>query len=35
VAERLYARGVSLPCSVGISAEERTAVVEALVARLT
>jgi perosamine synthetase len=35
VAERLYARGVSLPCSVGISAEERAAVVEALVARLT
>ncbi len=35
VAERLYARGVSLPCSVGISAGERAAVVEALVARLT
>jgi perosamine synthetase len=35
VAEQLYARGVSLPCSVGITAEERAAVVEALVARLT
>jgi perosamine synthetase len=30
VAPRLYARGLSLPCSVGISAEERGAVVEAL-----
>ena len=34
VAERLYARGLSLPCSVGITAEERQAVVEALAARL-
>lgn len=34
VAERLYARGLSLPCSVGISQEERDAVVEALVAHL-
>jgi perosamine synthetase len=34
VAERLYARGLSLPCSVGITAEERAAVVEALKARL-
>ena len=34
VAERLYARGLSLPCSVGITAEERHAVVEALAARL-
>lgn len=30
VAPRLYERGLSLPCSVGISAEERGAVVEAL-----
>ncbi|HKZ05508.1 MAG TPA: LegC family aminotransferase [Methylomirabilota bacterium] len=30
VAPRLYARGLSLPCSVGITAEERGAVVEAL-----
>jgi perosamine synthetase len=35
VAERLYARGLSLPCSVGITAEERQAVVEALGARLS
>jgi perosamine synthetase len=35
VAERLYARGLSLPCSVGITAEERQAVVEAVAARLT
>jgi perosamine synthetase len=35
VAERLHARGLSLPCSVGITAAEREAVVEALVARLT
>jgi perosamine synthetase len=35
VAERLYARGLSLPCSVGITAEERQAVVEALAARLS
>lgn len=34
VAERLYARGLSLPCSVGITAEERQTVVEALAARL-
>jgi perosamine synthetase len=30
VAERLYERGVSLPCSVGITPEERDAVVAAL-----
>jgi dTDP-4-amino-4,6-dideoxygalactose transaminase len=35
VAERLYARGLSLPCSVGITDEERAAVVEALLSRLT
>jgi perosamine synthetase len=35
VAERLYARGLSLPCSVGITDGERRAVVEALLARLT
>jgi perosamine synthetase len=35
VADRLYARGLSLPCSVGITAEQRDAVVQALVARLT
>ena len=35
VAERLYARGLSLPCSVGITAEERQAVVEALAVRLS
>ena len=34
VAERLYARGLSLPCSVGITPDERQAVVDALVARL-
>ena len=34
LAERLYARGLSLPCSVGISAEERQAVVDGLLARL-
>jgi len=34
VAERLYARGFSLPCSVGITPEERQAVVDALVQRL-
>ena len=35
VADRLYARGLSLPCSVGITDTERAAVVEALRARLT
>jgi perosamine synthetase len=35
VADRLWDRGVLLPCSVGITAEERQAVIEALVARLT
>jgi len=35
VAERLYARGLSLPCSVGITAQERQTVVEALAARLS
>ncbi len=35
VADRLYARGLSLPCSVGITDAERAAVVEALRARLT
>jgi dTDP-4-amino-4,6-dideoxygalactose transaminase len=34
VAERLYARGLSLPCSVGITSEERQDVVDALVRRL-
>jgi dTDP-4-amino-4,6-dideoxygalactose transaminase len=34
VAARLYERGLSLPCSVGITAEERLAVVEALLAAL-
>jgi perosamine synthetase len=34
VAERLYARGLSLPCSVGITAEERQEVVDAVVQRL-
>jgi perosamine synthetase len=34
VAERLYARGLSLPCSVGITPEERQAVVDAVVQRL-
>jgi len=35
VAPRLYERGLSLPCSVGISPDERRAVVEALRLRLT
>jgi perosamine synthetase len=34
VAARLYERGLSLPCSVGITAEERETVVEALLAAL-
>jgi dTDP-4-amino-4,6-dideoxygalactose transaminase len=34
VAERLYARGLSLPCSVGITPEERQTVVDAVVQRL-
>jgi len=34
VSERLYDRGLSLPCSVGITDGERAAVVEALLARL-
>lgn len=34
VADRLYARGLSLPCSAGITADERQAVVDALVGRL-
>ena len=34
VADRLYTRGLSLPCSVGITPEERQAVVDALVTRL-
>jgi dTDP-4-amino-4,6-dideoxygalactose transaminase len=34
VAARLYDRGLSLPCSVGITAEERKTVVEALLAAL-
>ena len=34
VAERLYARGLSLPCSVGIAPEERQDVVQAIVQRL-
>jgi perosamine synthetase len=34
VADRLWDRGVLLPCSVGITAEERQAVVDALAARL-
>jgi dTDP-4-amino-4,6-dideoxygalactose transaminase len=34
VAERLHARGLSLPCSTGITPEERQAVVDALVSRL-
>lgn len=34
VADRLWDRGVLLPCSVGITAEERQAVIEALTARL-
>jgi perosamine synthetase len=35
LADRLYARGLSLPCSVGITDEERAAVVEGLLSRLT
>jgi dTDP-4-amino-4,6-dideoxygalactose transaminase len=35
VAPRLYARGLSLPCSVGITPEERRAVMEALLRRLS
>lgn len=35
VAPRLYERSLSLPCSVGISPDERRAVVEALLSRLT
>ncbi len=34
VADRLYARGLSLPCSVGITSEERARVVAALRGRL-
>jgi perosamine synthetase len=34
VADRLWARGLSLPCSVGITSDERRAVVDALVTRL-
>jgi perosamine synthetase len=34
VAEKLYERGLSLPCSVGITAEERQAVVTALAVAL-
>jgi perosamine synthetase len=34
VADRLWDRGVLLPCSVGITADERQTVVEALIARL-
>ena len=34
VAERIYVRGLSLPCSVGITPEERQDVVDALVRRL-
>jgi perosamine synthetase len=34
VADRLYARGISLPCSVGITPEERERVVTAVLARL-
>jgi perosamine synthetase len=34
VADRLWDRGVLLPCSVGITAAERQAVIEALTARL-
>jgi perosamine synthetase len=35
VAERLYARGLSLPCSVGITPQERQDVVDAVVQRLS
>jgi dTDP-4-amino-4,6-dideoxygalactose transaminase len=34
VADRLYARGLSLPCSVGITPEERERVVAALTEKL-
>jgi dTDP-4-amino-4,6-dideoxygalactose transaminase len=34
VADHLWDRGVLLPCSTGITAEERQAVIEALTARL-
>lgn len=34
VAERLYARGMSLPCSAGITPDERRAVVDAVAGRL-
>jgi perosamine synthetase len=34
LADRLWDRGVLLPCSVGITAEERQAVIDALTARL-
>ena len=34
VADRLYERGLSLPCSVGITADERQTVAAALVAAL-
>jgi perosamine synthetase len=34
VADRLWDRGVLLPCSVGITSEERQAVIDALTARL-
>ena len=34
VADALYERGLSLPCSVGITADERQAVAAALVAAL-
>jgi perosamine synthetase len=35
VAPRLYGRGLSLPCSVGISADERRTVADTLLLRLT
>jgi dTDP-4-amino-4,6-dideoxygalactose transaminase len=35
VAERLHARGLSLPCSVGITPQERQDVVDAVVQRLS
>jgi dTDP-4-amino-4,6-dideoxygalactose transaminase len=35
VADRLYARGLSLPCSVGITSADREVVTRALLARLT
>jgi dTDP-4-amino-4,6-dideoxygalactose transaminase len=34
VADRLWDRGLLLPCSVGITAEERQTVIDALTARL-